>query len=143
MTNQNDTIQHRWFDEVWNKARPDAIDEMLSPDVIIHGLTDALGNDVRGAEAFKSFYESFRGAFPDIQVTVEETVSEGDKIVARCAVRATHRGKGLGLAPTDKSVEFTGMRMLKVEGGKIVESWNSFDFLTMFQQIGAISFPGK
>jgi steroid delta-isomerase-like uncharacterized protein len=139
----NNTIEHRWFGEVWNKGRADAIDEMLSPDVVIHGLTDSNGNEVRGAEAFKSFYEGFRGAFPDIQVTVEDTVSEGDKIVARCTVRATHRGEGLGLAPTDKAVEFTGMCMLSMEGGKIVESWNSFDFLTMFQQIEAISFPGQ
>ena len=88
---------------------------------------------------FKSFYDSFRGAFPDIQVIVEDTVTEGNKIVTRCKVKATHTGEGMGLAPTDSSVEFNGMCMVRVEGGKIVESWNSFDFMTMYQQMGAIS----
>lgn len=143
MTNTNDTIQHRWFEEVWNKGRADAIDEMLDPDVIGHGLVDSNGNEVRGTEAFKSFYESFRGAFPDIQVIVEDTVAEGDKIVARCTVKATHSGEGLGISPTGKSVEFSGVCMLKVKDEKIVEAWNNFDFLTMMQQIGLISPPGQ
>lgn len=143
MTTQNDTILHRWFDEVWNKGRREAIDEMLSPDAIAHGLTDANGNEVRGAEAFKSFYDSFREAFPDIQVIVEDTVAEGKTVVTRCKVKATHTGEGMGLAPTDSSVEFNGMCMVRVEDGKILESWNSFDFMTMYQQIGAISLPIK
>jgi steroid delta-isomerase-like uncharacterized protein len=143
MTDQYNTIQHRWFEEVWNKGRADIIDEMLDPNVIIHGLADPGGNEVRGAEAFKAFYESFRGALPDIQVIVEDTVSEGDKIVARCNVKATHTGEGLGASATGNTVEFTGMCMTIVKNGKIVESWNCFDFLTMMQQIGLITPPGQ
>jgi steroid delta-isomerase-like uncharacterized protein len=143
MTDRNDTIQHRWFEEVWNKGRADAIDQMLAPEIVGHGLVDSNGNEVRGVEAFKSFYESFREAFPDIKVTVEDTVAEGDKIVARCTVRATHTGEGLGVNPTNRPVEFTGMCMLRVKDGRIVESWNSFDFLTMMQQIGLVRQPGR
>ena len=143
MTKQHNTIPHRWFEEVWNKGRAEAMDEMLDPDVIIHGLVDSNGNEVRGADAFRSFYESFRGAFPDIQVIVEDTVAEGDKIAARCTVKATHSGKGLAVSPTGNSVEFTGMCMLRVKDERIVEAWNSFDFLTMMQQIGVISPPGQ
>jgi len=140
MKAQDDTIQHRWFTEVWNKGREAAIDEMMSPDAIGHGLVDESGNEIRGAEAFKSFYRSFRGAFPDIRVIVEDTVSEGDKIVARCTVRATHTGEGIGLAPTNKPVEITGLCLVRVEGGRIAESWNEFDFMTLYRQIGAL--PG-
>jgi steroid delta-isomerase-like uncharacterized protein len=143
MTSQNDTIQHRWFEEVWNKGRAEAIDDMLDPNVIGHGLVDPSGNEVRGVEAFKSFYESFRRAFPDIQVTVEDTVTEGNKVVGRCTVRGTHTGEGSGVGPTNRPVECTGMCMARVEDGRIVESWNSFDFLTMMQQIGVVSLPGK
>ena|ERR1700742_929912 len=141
MTTPNDTVQHRWFEEVWNKGRADAIDELGAPDVLGHGLVDADGNEVRGVEAFKSFYEKFRSAFPDIQITVEDTVSEGDKVLARCHVKATHTGEGLGFPPTNKPVDFTGMCLIRIENGKIAESWNSFDFLTMFQQLGVINFP--
>ncbi len=140
MNDQNDTIQHRWFEEVWSKGRAEAIDEMLSPGMIAHGLVDESGNELRGAEAFKSFYRSFRGAFPDIQVIVEDVVSEGDKTVARCTVRATHAGEGIGLAPTNKPIEITGLCMTRVEDGRIAESWNEFDFMTLYQQIGAL--PG-
>lgn len=140
MNDQNDTIQHRWFKEVWDKGRAEAIDEMMSPDAIGHGLVDESGNEIRGAEAFKSFYKSFRGAFPDIRVIVEDTVSEGDKIVARCTVRATHTGEGIGLAPTNQPVDITGLCMVRVEGGRIAESWNEFDFMKLYRQIGAL--PG-
>jgi steroid delta-isomerase-like uncharacterized protein len=143
MIDQYDTIQHRWFEEVWNKGRADVMDELLDQSVIIHGLADPGGREVRGAEAFKSFYESFRGALPDIQVIVEDTVSEGDKVVTRLTVKARHTGEGLGLSATGNTVEFTGMCMTIAKDGKIVECWNSFDFLTMMQQIGLIKPPGQ
>ena len=138
MEDQKKTIQHRWFEEVWNKGREDAIAEMLSPDMIAHGLVDESGNELRGAESFKSFHRSFRGAFPDIQVIVEDAVSEGDKTVARCTVRATHTGEGIGLAPTNKPIEINGLCMTRVEDGRIAESWNEFDFMTLYQQIGVL-----
>ena len=141
MTSRYDTILHRWFDEVWNKGRAETIGELADPDLIAHGLVDSSGNEVRGVESFKSFYEGFRGAFPDIQVMVEDTVTEGDKVVARCTVRATHGGDGLGVSPTGNAVEFTGMCMVIVKDGRIKEAWNSFDFLTMMQQIGLIRPP--
>ncbi len=114
---------------------------MLARDVVIYGLSDAEGREVRGVEAFKAFHEKFREAFPDIQVTVEDTVAEGDKIAALCTVRGTHGGEGIGLAPTKRAIEFTGMCMLRVVDGKIAEAWNSFDFLSLYQQLGAINLP--
>lgn len=143
MNEQKETIQHRWFEEVWNKGRAEAIDEMAAPDVLGHGLLDADGNEVRGTDSFKAFYQSFRGAFPDIHVTVEDTVSEGDKIVARCTVRATHTGEGLGIAPTNKPVEITGMCMARVKDGQVVESWNIFDFPMLYRQLEVPPFPGR
>ncbi|HKP85954.1 MAG TPA: ester cyclase [Blastocatellia bacterium] len=134
---ENKTLAHRWFEEVWNKRRADAIDEMFADEGIAHGLTDASGNELRGPENFKAFFNSFSGAFSDLQVTVEETVAEGDKLAARCTVKGTHTGDGIGLAATNQPVAFTGMCMLRIKDGKIVEAWNNFDFMTMFQQLGA------
>jgi steroid delta-isomerase-like uncharacterized protein len=141
MTTENDTLVHRWFEEVWNKGRADAIDEMFADDGIAHGLADASGNELRGPASFKSFFYSFRDAFPDIQVTVEDTVAEGDKLAARCSVRGTHAGDGIGLRATNQPVTFTGICILRIVDGKIVEAWNNFDFMTMFQQLGAIQLP--
>jgi steroid delta-isomerase-like uncharacterized protein len=136
MADQNETLLHRWFEEVWNKGRADAIDEMFASEGIAHGLTDQDGNELRGPEGFKPFFESFRNAFPDMQVVIEDTVVEGDKIAARCTVRGTHKGEGIGFAATHKPVEFTGMTIVRVKDGKIVEAWNNFDFSAMFQQVG-------
>jgi predicted ester cyclase len=141
MTTPKDTILHRWYEEVWHKGNASAIDEMFDPDVRIHGLIDAYGNEVSSAEDFKRFHQTFLNVFSDTRVIVEETVSEGDKLVARCVVKQTHTGEGLGISPTNKALEYTGMCMVRLEGGKIVEAWNNFDYLTMFRQLGVASFP--
>ena len=128
----------RWFEEVWNKGRADAIDEMFAKEGIAHGLSDESGQPLRGPEAFKVFHKKFREAFPNIIVTVEDTVVEGDKLAARCSVRGQHTGDSLGYAATQKPVEFTGMTIVRIRDGKIVEAWNNFDFLNMYQQMGVI-----
>ena len=133
------TLIHRWFEEVWNNKNEDAIDELMAPDAEAHGLTDAEGNQVRGTEAFKTLHRQFVSAYPDLNITVEDTVTEGDKIAARCRVTATHGGHPIGVAPTNEPVEFTGMSIVRVKDGKIVEAWNEFDFMKMYTQVGALT----
>lgn len=137
-----ETIHHRWFDEVWNQGKAEVIDELMAPDVIVHGLTDENGKEIVGADHFRKFYHGFRGAFPDIRILVEDTVTQGDKVVGRCRVTGTHTGAGLGIPPTNKSMDFTGVAWVRVKDGKISESWNNFDFLGLFQQLGAVKAPG-
>ena len=132
MSEENKQLLRRWFEEVWNKGREEAIDEMLAPDGIINGLNDAEGNPVRGIENFKKFFRVFRSAFPNIRVTVEDTVTEGSKIAARCTVRAIHGGEGFGIAPINQPIGFTGLAIVRLRDGKIVEAWNEFDFMKMF-----------
>ena len=139
MAEEYETILHRWFEEVWNKQREDAIDEMLAEDTILNGLNDANGNTLRGTEGFKTMHRAFLAAFPDLNVTVEDTVKEGDKIAARCTVRATLTGEGLGIAPKNQAAEFTGLAIVKVKDDKIVEVWNEFDFMKMYSQLGALT----
>jgi steroid delta-isomerase-like uncharacterized protein len=125
----------RWFEEVWNQGRTQAIDEMLSPETHGHGLPLADGKQVDDMAAFKEFHRTFRSAFPDVKVTVEDVVTEGDKQVARCLVTGTHTGDGLGRPATGKKVRFHGMTMIRMKDGKTVQSWNNFDFHTMYQQL--------
>lgn len=134
-----ESLIHRWFEEVWNNRSEDAIDEMFAEDGVANGLNDADGNPLRGPENFKTLHRAFLSAYHDLTITVEDTVSEGDKIAARCTVRATHTGDGLGVAPTDQPVEFTGMTIVKIKDGKIVEAWNEFDFMKMYSQVGALT----
>ncbi len=78
-----------------------------------------------------------RDAFPDLHVTVEDVFGEDDRVVARCTVRGTHQGHGIGIAPTNAAVCYGGMCILRFEEGRIVEAWNSFDLHTLYQQIEA------
>ena len=138
MPEDNKALLRRWFEEVWNKGREGAIDEMFAEDGVANGLTDDAGEPLRGASGFKPFFRKFREAFPDIEVVVEDAVAEGDKVAARCTVRGRHRGDTLGFAATEQLVEFTGMTFARVRDGKIVEAWNNFDFMAMFRQVGAL-----
>src|SRR5687768_870929 len=121
MSEEKMTLLHRWFEEVWNQGRTEVIDEMFACDGIAHGLTDESGNELCGPEGFKPFFMNFRNSFPDLKVTIEDTMVDGDRIAARCTVRGVHSGDGLGLAATHQPVEFTGMTIVRVKDGKIVE----------------------
>ena len=133
MSTENKALVRRWFQEVWNNGRADAIDEMLSSDAVVYGL----GADLRGPAAFKPFHSAYRTAFPDVTIQLDEIVAEGDLVAVRWSATGTHRGPGLGIAATGRPVRFTGMGFVRVKEGKLVEGWNNFDQLGMFQQIGA------
>lgn len=129
------TFLERWFEEVWNNKREAAIDEMAIPDATGHGLEHPDGMEVKGREGFKDFHKLFCSAFSDIHVKVEDTVTEGDKTMARCVVTATHTGPGLGKPATGRAVRFTGMCLVHLKDGKLVEAWNNFDLATMYRQL--------
>lgn len=135
---QNKALVQRWFDEVWNNGRAEAIEKMMAADAVVHGLSDDVSAPLIGPAGFKPFHETFRGAFPNIKVIVEDMIAEGDKVAARCSVRGKHTGDHLGVAASNAPVEFTGIVLVRVQDGKFVEAWNNFDFLKMNKQIGAI-----
>jgi steroid delta-isomerase-like uncharacterized protein len=134
----NKALVRRWFDEVWNKGRADAIDEMFARDGIAHGLSDDPASPLRGPKGFLPFHAQFREAFPDIVVVVEDQIAEGDKVAVRCSVHGKHAGDSLGFKATQAPVEFTGMTIVRIKDSKIVEAWNNFDFMKMYRQLGAI-----
>jgi steroid delta-isomerase-like uncharacterized protein len=138
MSEHNKAFIRRWFEEVWNKGREEAIDEMFGEEGVANGLVDESGQPLRGPEGFKPFFRKFREAFPEIEIVVEDVIAEGDRVAARCSVRGRHRGDALGFAATEQPVEFTGMTIARISQGKIVEAWNNFDFMTMYQQLGAL-----
>ena len=136
MSEENKALVRRWFEEVWNQGRSDAIEELLAPGCIVHGLSEDAESPLRGSEDFKPFHATFRGAFPDIEVVVEDIIAEGDLVAVRCVVRGRHTGDHLGCAASNTAVTFTGMAMARITDSKIVEAWNNFDFLRMNKQIG-------
>ena len=138
MEHTPDAVIRRWFRDVWNAGREDAIDRLMSSDALVHGL----GPDpMIGPDQFKPYFRSMRNALRDIDVTVVRTVVEGEIVVAHCHVTARHAGALFGAPPTGRTVDFWGMTMGRVVDGQLVEGWNCFDFLTMYQQVGLVKSP--
>lgn len=139
MSEENKKLVRRWFEEVWNKGSVDAIDEMFDENGIAHGLSDDPLNPITGPQGFRPFHNTFRQAFPNMIIVIEDMVAEGDRVAARCSVRAKHEGEFIGRAATQSPVEFTGIAIVRIANGKIVEAWNNFDFMTMYKQVGLLA----
>lgn len=140
MSESPEAIMRTWFDEVWNQGRESTIDRLFPTDAIAHGLP---GGPINGPGAFRGIFTAFRGAFPDIHIDVERTISTSDSVAAEVRVTGTHSGDTLGFPPTGRRVDFRGMTMATVTDGQVRECWNCFDFLTMYQQLGVVNLPGE
>jgi steroid delta-isomerase-like uncharacterized protein len=137
MSEDNKALARSSWEEVVNKQNPQAIDEVYAPDFVWHEPDE----DIQGSEQAKQFVSMYFAAFPDINVTVEDVIAEGDKAVTRWTIRGTHRGELMGIAPTDKHIELKGITIHRIEGGKIVEEWERYDNLGMMQQLGVVEQP--
>jgi steroid delta-isomerase-like uncharacterized protein len=122
-----------------NSGDPDiiskAIDELVSPDVLFHAPVPM---GATGAEALKRVWEVLLRAFPDIHVTVEETVAEGDKVASRNTVTGTHRGEYQGLPPTGRTVAYSEIFIVRITDGRIAEIRGVVDVLAQLRQLGAL-----
>jgi len=121
-----------WFERVWNQADESAIDELFAPRGIAHGLP---GETLRSPKAFKAFARAFRAQVPNVRIKVLRTVTEGELCAAHCLVTGTALGRG---GARGKKIRFEGVTIVRVANGRIQEAWNTFDFLTFNQQIGAL-----
>jgi steroid delta-isomerase-like uncharacterized protein len=136
MASEAEEILRRWFAEVWNEGRADAIDRLFAEHGLAHGLGED-GADAVGPRGFKPFHTLLRQTFSDIQFHIEDVVARQDTAAARWSLTMTHAGPGLGIAPTGKPLRATGMSFVRVSNGKIVEAWNNWDFDKVMQQIHA------
>ena len=137
---ENKALMRRLFDEVWNEGNLDLADELVAPDYVDHDPT--MPEEVRGPEGFKQFVSSYRTAFSDGRVVVEDQVAEGDMVATRWRAMGTHDGDFFGIAaPTGRRVEFTGIEISRISGGKLAETWDSYDALGMMTQLGLVPVP--
>lgn len=131
MTDADRNLGARWFEEVWNQRRREAIAEMLAPHALIHDGDVATS----GVDGFYEFFDRMHATFSDLRITVHDTIAEGDKLCVRWSCQAKHTGHGLRNSPTGKAVSTTGISIIRIAGGKIVEGWQNWDMLGLMQQI--------
>ena len=120
------------IDQGWNKGNMDALDDLISPDFVNHSASNP--NETR--DGFKQRVQMIRTAFPDWEMTADEMLGEGDRVVTRWRVRGTQRGSFRGIAVTGKKIEVTGIAIDRVLDGKRVEGWVEWDMLGLLQQLG-------
>lgn len=137
---ENVELMRRWFKEVWNEGRTQTISDLLAPNGIGIGQLED-GSPLRGPGEFVPFVERIRGAFPDINVVVEDAFGAKDKVVLRWSATMTHRGDHLGMPASGKHVRMTGITIARIADKKIVEGWDNWDQLGMLKQIGAYESP--
>jgi len=139
-TEENKAAERRLIDAVWNKHNPGAVDEFVAPDVVEHNPILGLGP---GREGFRHALEVLFGAFPDVEITIDDLIAEGDNVVERWTGRATHRGAFMGIPPTNKRVTVAGIDIYRYAGGKRAETWRQWDSLGLMRQLGVVPSPGR
>ncbi|MBA2256266.1 MAG: ester cyclase [Thermoleophilaceae bacterium] len=136
MSEENKGIAQRAFEEVYGNRDPDVADEIYAPDFVDHD--PATPDEMRrGPDGVKQQAAMYGGAFPDIQMTVEDQVAEGDKVVTRWSAHGTH----LGVPGSGNQVTVIGITIARLADGKIQEEWTNWDGLGLMEQIGAM--PGE
>ena len=117
-----------------------AFDGTVSRDAKAHHVPPDMTPDFEG---WKGLVGMVLGAFPDGQMNIEELIAADDKVVMRYNFKATHGGDLMGIPATGKPVNFSGVIMERIAGGKIVEHWEQMDMIGVMQQIGAVPTPGE
>ena len=131
---ENKSSFRRYLEEVWNRTNLEVVDEIF--DHYVSHQPDGSTLE-RGPEDVKRFVGEFRSAFPDLRISADDQIADGDKVVTRVTLRGTHRGMFRGTVPTGRQVQINGITIFRFSSeGKVVESWDSYDqFMVMRQSI--------
>jgi hypothetical protein len=135
-------LTRHWLEE-FNKGKATAmavIEETLATNAVLHGPD---GRDVRGLKEHKQMFGEMFDAFPDIHMTLDDIIVEGDKVALRYTMTGTHKGKYMGIPPTNKKMSASMIEIDRIAGGKFVEGWARADTLGIMQQLGVVPMPKK
>lgn len=136
-TEQNKALVRRLIEEGINRGNERVIEELVAPNFV----TREESMRAVGLEGFKEMVSSFRTAFPDGRMVIDDVVAEGDTVITWAYFTGTHRGPLEGIPPTGKPVKVKDVDRFRIKNGKVVESSTTFDRLDMLRQLGVISVP--
>jgi predicted ester cyclase len=133
-------INDRFFEEVINNRNFSIMEEFIAPEYIMHGAQ----SPVEGPDGFRQLGERVLTTFPDIHFTVDDFITDGEKMVVRWTARATHLGAFGPHPPSGKQVSWSGVSITRVNSeGMSVEDWQVEDTLAILMQIGAVPQPAQ
>ena len=131
----------RLYEEAWNKRRLEVLSDLVSPSHALHG-PNISGSSI-GPEAYKRQVALFVAAFPDLRWTIEDTVTEKDKVVVVWNFTGTHKSEFMGVPATNKKVSVDGITVHEIGKGKIMDSYVNWDIWGLMQQLGVVPAQGK
>lgn len=134
---ENRAIARRFREGLWNSGDLSIAEEVVAPGCTIHARVPFTTDFAHGPEALGQLVLFYHLAFSEIRVTADQIVAEGDTVVVRWTARGRNTGDLLGLPPTGRAAVITGMDMLRIAGGKVVEGWVSWDALSLLEQLTA------
>lgn len=138
---ENTELVNGFVKEVLVEGDLERIDEYVAEDYVGHN--SSVPEDIHGPEGFREFVTMLRSAFPDFDVTIQDLIADDNKVCQRSRQSGTHEGAFMGLEPTGKEVESSGIVIYQIEDGQIVEDWAQIDMLGTMQQLGVIEPPGE
>ena len=130
----NKAIVRRYYEEVLNQHNLTIINELFAPDFKSHARSSDLD-----LQAYTQTAERSLQAFPDLQVTIESQIAEGDMVATRWSARGTQQGTFGGIPPTGKTITLAAMHFHRLVDGKITDHWEQFDLFWAMQQLGVFS----
>jgi steroid delta-isomerase-like uncharacterized protein len=136
MSADTKAIARRLLEEAFNSGNLAVVDELVAPEFVNHDA--ALPEPTRGIEGAKANITAYREAFPDLRLTIEQQLAEGEFVTTRWSARGTHQGELMGMAPTGKQATVTGITIDRIVSGRFVESWTNWDTLGLMQQLGVV-----
>jgi steroid delta-isomerase-like uncharacterized protein len=137
----NKAVVRRFFDEVWVKRDPDAVDAFMAAGYVEHSGIPGGGSS--GREGLKRLIALYRGAFPDLRSAIEDVFAEGDRVAYRWTARGTHLGEWAGVSPTGNHMTATGITVLRLVAGKIVEGWVNVDLRPSEEEVRWLTESGQ
>ena len=132
----NKQLVRRVVDEIWHPRRFDLIDNLFTPGFVNH---DPDTPEARDRAGYRAWANALVTGIPDLHVTIEDLIAEGDKVAKRWTARGTHTGPLPGIAASGKAVTFSGTTIYRMEDGRVAECWWSKDMLGLLQQLGAVA----
>lgn len=136
MSAESKAISRRFLEEAFNRGNLGVVDELVAPGFVNHDA--ALPEPTIGIEGAKASIMGYRDAFPDLRLTIEQQVAEGELVTTRWSARGTHQGDLMGMSATGKQATVTGITIDRIVDGRFVESWTNWDTLGLMQQLGVV-----
>ncbi len=133
---QNKDVARRYYEGVWGTANPEVFEQVVHPDITVFYPSLPFG-PIHGRERLQRAAAATVATFPDLQMSVDELIAEGDNVVGRWTASGTQEAEFFNIAPTGRSVRWTGLSICRIATGRVIEEWGEEDFSGLLRQLGS------